>query len=598
LSGSETGVSYQLSSNGTPVGTSISGTGSSLAFVLTDSGTYTIVATNTTAGCINLMNGDATIVVNPSPNIFNVSGGGIRCSNVSGVTITLSGSETGIKYQLAKSGNPIGTALSGTTGRPLGFVSNTPGTYTIIATNATTSCTTNMSGSATVGEGINPALTPSYTKYYASSCVGGDGTITVTGNGGTPGYLYKIDGGTFSSNNHFTGLAAGDHKIVVKDANSCTFTYAGITVLTAPVMNVTASTIKVSSCTGNDGSITGYYYGGVVDGITPLQYKLDGDASKPFQTSNTFTGLAAGNYTVTIQDSKGCVATSGVITLTTADTLAFTPQSYAQDVSSCGSGSDGKIAFGITGGVAPYHYLLNGTEIGQSEVPFYGFDNLGVGTYTVTVTDFHGCSLSKDFNISQATAPVTTIAYRGDETCIGANNGYISLSSTNIGGIPPQYTYSKDGGTTYQTSYSFTHLAPGSYSMVVKDSKGCTSSAVSVTINAGTVSCSAPREYNNTSSERISSPMEKNNAPKPLVNSLLSVQAYPNPSSSQFTLDVAGSSKEKVSIIVTDLLGRMQQRIEGTANQTFKLGSRLKAGVYMVQVIQGDKAQTIKIVKE
>src|SRR6185437_7981774 len=79
---------------------------------------------------------------------------------------------------------------------------------------------------------IHAGPSSTYTKYYASSCVGGDGTITVTGNGGTPGYLYSIDNGSFTSNSHFTGLAAGEHKIVVQDANLCTFTYQGITVLT------------------------------------------------------------------------------------------------------------------------------------------------------------------------------------------------------------------------------------------------------------------------------------------------------------------------------------------------------------------------------
>jgi len=597
LSGSETGVSYQLSTNGLPIGTSLSGTGNPLSFVVSDSGTYTIVATNTTAGCTNLMNGNATIVVNPSPATFNVSGGGLRCSNSAGVGVFLSNSETGVNYQLMRDGVAVGSIRSGT-GHSLSYLVTTAGTYTLQAISVLGSCTTTMTGSATVAAGINPALTPTYTKYYASSCVGGDGTITVTGNGGTPGYLYNIDNGPFSSNNQFTGLAAGDHKIVVKDANACTFTYVGITVLTAPIMSVTASTIPVGSCTGNDGSITGLYYGGVVDGITPLQYKLDGDAARPYQTNNTFSGLVAGNYTVSIKDSKGCVEVSTPITLTTADTLAFMSTSYNTNVSSCGNGADARISVGVTGGIAPYHYLLNGTEQGQSKVPFFGFQDLGVGSYTVTVSDLHGCSISKDFTISQASAPIASVVYSGNETCINANNGYISLSPTNIGGIPPQYSYSKDGGTTYQSSYSFTNLAPGTYSMMVKDSKGCTSSPVSVTINAGTASCTAPRMYDNMSSERRSSTIEKSNVPKPLINSLLSVQAYPNPSSSQFTLDVAGNNKEKVSIIVTDLLGRMHQQIQGSANQTFKLGSKLKPGVYIVQVSQGDKVQTVRIVKE
>jgi hypothetical protein len=235
---------------------------------------------------------------------------------------------------------------------------------------------------------------------------------------------------------------------------------------------------------------------------------------------------------------------------------------------------------------------LNGVEYAQSTNPYSGVGNLGTGTYTITVSDFHGCSYSKDFTISQATPPIATVTYTGNETCIGANNGYVSLSPTNIGGIPPAYTYSKDGGTTYQTSYSFTNLAPATYSMVVKDSKGCTSTPVSVTIKAATKSC----RIGNTSNSLRSDAGEENATP--ITNSILKIKAYPSPSSTEFTLDVAGNNKDKVFIIVTDILGRRYQQMEGMANQQYKLGRKLKTGVYMVQVTQGDKVQTIQIVKE
>lgn len=588
LNGSETGVSYQLSSNGLPVGSSLTGTGNPISFAVSDSGVYAIVATNTTAGCNNIMNGNATVVVNPSPSEFTVSGGGIRCSNSSGVNLFLSNSEVGVNYQLMRDGLAVGPARSGT-GHVLSYLVSTAGTYTLKGTSGT--CTTTMTGSAIVEGGVNPPITSSYTKYYASRCVGGDGTITVTANGGTPGYLYKIDNGSFTNNNHFTGLASGEHKVVIMDANSCTFTYDSITVLTAPVIKPTATTISSGSCTGNDGTVIAHYSGGYIDGITPLQYSLGGDSTTPFQSSNIFNGLVAGNYTVTQKDSKGCTGVSSVVTVTQAAPLTLVPSSYQTNVSSCGDGSDGNIVISVTGGVLPFTNTINGT-VHTSNLRTFGFGNLPVGTYTVVVTDFRGCSISLTYTITQASAPVASVAYIGNETCIGANNGYISLSPTNIGGIPPQYSYSKDGGTTYQTSYGFTNLAPATYSMVVKDSKGCVSTPVSVTIKAGTKSC----RIGNTSNSLRSGAAEENKSII-LTNSILKITVYPSPSSSEFTLDVAGNNKDKVSIIVTDLLGRRLQQMEGMANQQFKLGRKLNPGVYLVQVSQGDKVQTIKIVK-
>ncbi|MEO9070339.1 MAG: T9SS type A sorting domain-containing protein [Ginsengibacter sp.] len=594
LSGSQVGVNYQLQKSGGLVGSVLAGTGSQLSFVVLNTGTYTIQASDATTGCINMMNGSASIVTNPAPNLFTVSGGGASCSSNS-VTINLSGSETGVNYQLNNSGFPVGTALNGN-GSPLSFLTSKAGTYQILATNITTGCLTYMTGSAVSTQ--YPPLTPSYSKYFASSCVGGDGTITITPGGGTPGYMYSVDGGTFGTNNYLTGLAAGDHEVVIKDANSCTFTYPAITVLTAPIMKVTANKIPASNCSGNDGSITGLYYGGDVDGITPLQYELTGDASKSFQTGNTFNGLAAGNYIVTIKDSKGCLAQSSTITLGTAAPLSFTSASYSTDVSSCGNGSDGNIAVGIAGGVPPYDFKLNGTDFGQSNVPFFGFPNLGIGTYTVSVSDLHNCSATQVFTIGQGTAPMAKVAYNGDETCIGKNNGYISLSPKGIGGIPPAYSYSKDGGATFQSSYSFTNLSPSTYSMVVRDSKGCVSAPVSITVKPGTVSCRIGNALDNGTENKVGNRNDNSNMSKSSFNSSLIVQAYPNPFGSEFTLNVQGNNQDKVFITVTDILGRRLYQAEGSANQQYKLGSNLSRGIFIVQVLQGQNIQTIKIVKE
>ena len=265
LSGSETGVTYQLSANGSPVGNSVTGTGNPISLPSSDAGTYKIVATNTTAGCVNIMNGTATVTVNPLPNVYNMKGGGDRCSNGGNITIGVTGSQTGVQYKFFKNGDlahvtatlngsgyPLGfpvslpgtytavavssagctTNINGTaivnvntapavfsvtgggvrcydasgiavnlsgsqagvnyqllngtssvgvpvagTGSPLSLQATDPGTYTVRATNATSGCVSNMTGSVNVS--VNPQLTPTFTKYYASSCVGGDGTITV-----------------------------------------------------------------------------------------------------------------------------------------------------------------------------------------------------------------------------------------------------------------------------------------------------------------------------------------------------------------------------------------------------------------------------------
>ncbi|HET7115027.1 MAG TPA: T9SS type A sorting domain-containing protein [Hanamia sp.] len=600
LSGSEIGVNYQLQRDGGPVGSIASGNGSKkLSFIVSTAGTYTIKATNATTNCTMVMNGSAIVTINQAPQVFTVSGGGTSCSPGSSVPITLSGSETGVSYQLNSNGFPVGTAVQGN-GSPLTFTTSTAGTYKVLATNATSGCLIYMAGSSVLTQ--NPPLTPSYTKYYASSCVGGDGTITITPGGGTPGYMYSVDDGPFGTDNFLTGLAAGDHKVVIKDANSCTFTYEGITVLTAPIMKVNGGAVNPGSCTGNDGVVSATGLGGVQDGITPLEYMLNGDVSRPFQISNSFGGLAPGNYSVTVKDSKGCLAQSNVVTLTLGTPISISTSSYSTNVSSCGNGMDGSISTVITGGVSPYTYKINGSVISaQNGSQYFRYSNLGIGNYTVEISDRSGCTVSRVFSVDQASTPVATVAYRGNETCTGGSNGFITLSPTGNGGVPG-YMFSKDGGTTYQGSYSFTNLASNTYSMVVKDSKGCVSAPVAVTIYPGTANCVSGRIGNPSDDDGTKSPIviinKNSDLSKTSFNSSLSIQAFPNPFGYEFTLNVQGNNQDRVYITITDVLGRRLYQAEGNANQQYKLGNNLGRGIYIAQVMQGNNVQTIKIVKE
>jgi hypothetical protein len=90
----------------------------------------------------------------------------------------------------------------------------------------------------------------------------------------------------------------------------------------------------------------------------------------------------------------------------------------------------------------------------------------------------------------------------------------------------------------------------------------------------------------------------KLNNVKATGNNILSVEAYPNPSATEFTLLIPAGSKEKVTITVTDIAGRMVYEAEATGKQQFRFGNNFKPGMYIVQVIQADKKQSIKLTKE
>jgi uncharacterized repeat protein (TIGR01451 family) len=134
--------------------------GNVASFSTSIAGAYSVTATNTTTTCSG--SGSGTLTINPLPTLFNVTGGGGYCTGGAGMPVGLSGSQSGINYQLQLNGVNTGPVVPGT-GAVLNFGNQTSaGAYTVIATNPTTGCSANMTGSATVTIKPLPTTSPIY----------------------------------------------------------------------------------------------------------------------------------------------------------------------------------------------------------------------------------------------------------------------------------------------------------------------------------------------------------------------------------------------------------------------------------------------------
>jgi hypothetical protein len=190
LSGSVTGVTYQLVLGGGTLG-SLVGTGSALDFgAQPTGGTYTATATTVATGCSSNMSGSATVIANALPAVFSVTGGGVYCAGGTGKVVGLSGSTSGISYQLYVGGIATGAAMTGA-----GLAFNFPpqpatGSYTIIATNTATSCTSNMTGSVSI------SATPLPVVYNVTGggayCTGTTTGVHVGLSSSNTGYSYQL----------------------------------------------------------------------------------------------------------------------------------------------------------------------------------------------------------------------------------------------------------------------------------------------------------------------------------------------------------------------------------------------------------------------
>ncbi len=329
------------------------------------------------------------------------------------------------------------------------------GTYTLNvkdANNCTTSTTVTITQPA--------ALTVSASQTNVLCNGGSTGSATLTAGGGTTPYQYALGSGTYGSSNVFNGLAAGTYTLNVKDANNCTIsTTVTITQPAALTANKTQTNVLCNG--GSTGSAT-LTAGG---GTTPYQYAL---GSGTFGSSNVFSGLAAGTYTLNVKDANNCTAST---TVTITQPAALTVGASQTNVL-CNGGATGSATLTAGGGTTPYQYALGSGAYGTNNV----FNGLAAGTYTLNVKDANNCTASTSVTITQPAA-LTANKTQTNVLCNGGLTGSATLTA--VGGTAP-YQYALGSGT-YSTNNVFNGLTAGTYTLNVKDANNCTANT-SVTI--------------------------------------------------------------------------------------------------------------------
>lgn len=309
------------------------------------------------------------------------------------------------------------------------------------------------------------ASTATLTGTDPSACGSADGTIQFGMPSGTGPFQFSIDSGTtYSTTPSFNSLSAGTYVTVLQDGNGC-LTYGSVTLNGGSAVSITSTSVGNTNCGNNDGSITITATGG-----GSFTYSIDGGST--YQSSNSFTNLSAGTYTVIALDSTGC---SDATTATLINTNYVNIANTSLADPSCGA-SDGSISITVSGGGSVSYSVDGGASFQASN----SFSNLGSGTYTLVVSDTSGCGDTTTVTLNNSNAVSITNTTPVDPTC-GTNDGSITVMASGAG----SYTYSVDGGANYQSGNAFSNLAAGTYTVVALGGNGCSDTTTVTLTNIG-----------------------------------------------------------------------------------------------------------------
>ena len=383
-----------------------------------DGGSYTVTATDAN-GCSQNENFD---ILSPPDWDGTLTGTNPSCNGFNDGEITSTGITGGTP--------PYTFSWTGTAQTTENISGLTAGSYTLTVTDA-------------IGcQRVFPTITLtepdaiSVTDVHQDvSCFGDeDGAINITVTGGTPTFTYMwMPGG--SAGEDTADIAPGIYEVFVTDANGCQDSLE-VEIEEPDSLDISATSVD-ATCDGVcDGSATI----NVLGGTGPFDYQWSPNVS----SGPTASGLCEGSYEITVADANGCSDTTSFSI--TDDQLQV---SVASTNISCNGTCDGTATSTVIGTAGPFTYDWQPSG-GNGPTA----SNLCAGSYTLTVTDANGCSVTENFTITEPDPIVINLAVT-DVTCEGGSDGAIDLTVS--GGTGP-YTYQWfPGGQTTEDLSNILH---------------------------------------------------------------------------------------------------------------------------------------------
>ena len=257
-------------------------------------------------------------------------------------------------------------------------------------------------------------------------------------------------------------LLAGNYTVTVTDDQGCTEEIS-IMISEPEVLVLDTEGTDPDCFDSGDGTATVTPSGGT----TPYTYDWGNG-----QLTETAIGLDGGTYTVIVTDANGCTESQSVNLVSPTEIVLTTDQENIL----CFEEATGTATVNPSGGTSPYTFQWNDGASQNTAMAV----NLVAGNYIVTVTDDNDCTAEIAVDLTEPSAALDATGTSVDALC-GVDNGSIDLTPT--GGTAP-YTFDWNNGE-YDVEDP-QNLSPGSYSVVVTDTNGCTfSTSIDVSTPSG-----------------------------------------------------------------------------------------------------------------
>jgi hypothetical protein len=445
-----------------------------------------------------------------TPSVFTIGGGGSYCTSGSGATITLSGSQVGINYQLKRNGFTEIASIAGT-GSAISWPNQTAaGTYTVEAasTGACAGTTLMMTGNTSVSASPPPTA-GSISGGGVTVCSGTNSTtLTLSGQVGTIQWQSSPNGSSFtdipsatSTSYTATNLNAATYFRVVMSSDVCSAaTTSNVIINVNPAAVAGSISGATSVCTGINSTVLT-----LSGSVGSIQWQSSSDGI----TFNNISGQTAATYTATNLTATtyyhAVVTSAPCASATTADfVITVNPTSVAGNISGgnvavcTGTNNTVLTLSGHTGTIqwqsSPDNITFN--NISGHTATTYTANNLTQTTYYRAVVTSSPCMSATTGSVSVIVNPASVagnISGGGVTVCTGTNNTVLTLSG-HTGTVqwqssPNGATFTDISGETAAT-YTATNLTATTYYRAVLTSSPCspaTTLSVSVTVNPAAV---------------------------------------------------------------------------------------------------------------